>query len=129
MNFRNLRFRDLQFVVAVAEFGSFSRGAEACAITQPALSERIKRIGSDLAVEIFERNKRALIITPVGEKLIRKARELLDDAADIGTIISSSREPLSGPLRVGILTTLGPYLMPLVLLRLRQQYPDLELLL
>jgi LysR family hydrogen peroxide-inducible transcriptional activator len=129
MNFRNLSFRDLQFVVAVAEFGSFSRGAEACAITQPALSERIKRIESDLDVELFERNKRALIITPVGEKLIRKARKLLDEAADIGTIVSSSRDPLSGPFRVGILTTLGPYLMPLVLPRLRQQYPNLELLL
>ena len=129
MNFRNLGFRDLQMVVAVAESGSFSRAAEACAITQPALSERIKRIESDLGVELFERSKRAMRVTPVGEQLVRKAQEILDDAADIHTIISSSREPLSDPLRVGIIATLGPYLMPLVLPRLRKEYPDLELVL
>lgn len=129
MNFRSLGFRDLQMVVAVAKSGSFSRAAEACAITQPALSERIKRIESDLGVELFERNKRALRITPVGEQLVHKAQDILDEAADIQTIISSSREPLNGPLRVGIIATLGPYLMPLVLPRLRKKYPDLELVL
>lgn len=129
MSYRNLGFRDLQFVVAVAECGSFSRAADACAITQPALSERIKRIESDLDVELFERNKRALVITPVGEQLVRKAREILDDAADIDAIVSSSHEPLSGPLRVGIIATLGPYLMPLILPRLHEEYPNLQLVL
>jgi len=129
MSVRNLGFRDLQYVVAVAECKSFSRAAEACAITQPALSERIKRIESDLGIELFERNKRALKVTPVGEKLVRKARGLLDDAVEIDEIVSSSQEPLTGPLRVGIITTLGPYLMPLVLPLLRQNHPDLELVL
>jgi len=70
-----------------------------------------------------------LRITQVGEQLVRKAQDILDDAADIHTIISSSREPLSGPLRVGIITTLGPYLMPLVLPRLCKEHRDLELVL
>jgi LysR family hydrogen peroxide-inducible transcriptional activator len=74
MTFRRLHFRDLQYLVAVAEFKSFSRAAEACAITQPALSERIRRIESDLAVEIFERNKRGLRVTPVGQRVVLKAR-------------------------------------------------------
>jgi len=129
MSIRNLGFRDLQYIVAVAEYGSVSRAAEACAITQPALSERIKRIESTLDVELFERNTRALTVTPVGERLVHKARELLDDAAHIDEIVSSSREPLTGPFRVGIIATLGPYLIPLVLPRLRKRFPNLELIL
>jgi len=129
MSIRNLGFRDLRYVVAVAESRSISRAAEACAITQPALSERIKRIETTLGVSLFERNKRSLKVTPVGEQIVSKARELLDESADIDDIISTSHEPLSGHLRVGVISTLGPYLMPLVLPRLRKQYPNLELIL
>lgn len=129
MSVRNLGFRDLQYVVAVAECESISRAAEACAITQPALSERIMRIESSLGVELFERNKRGLRVTPVGERLVLKARELLDDAVEIDEIVSSSHEPLSGPLRMGVIATLGPYLMPLVLPHLRRKHPNLELIL
>lgn len=129
MSVRNLGFRDLQYLVAVAVLGSFSRAADACAITQPALSERIKRIESNLAVEIFERNKRGLRVTPVGQRVVLKARELLDDASEIDDIVSSAHQPLSGPFRMGIITTLGPYLMPRILPRLRRNYRDLELIL
>ena len=129
MSVRNLGFRDLQYLVAIAELGSFSRAAEACAITQPALSERIKRIESDLSVEIFERSKRGVKVTPVGQRVVLKARELLDGASHIDDIVSSAQQPLSGPFRVGIIVTLGPYLMPLILPRLRQHYPDLDLIL
>lgn len=129
MSVRNLGFRDLQYLIAIAELGSFSRAAEACAITQPALSERIKRIESDLSVEIFERNKRGVRVTPVGQSVVLKARELLDGASQIDDIVSSAHLPLSGPFRVGIIVTLGPYLMPLILPRLRQHYPNLELIL
>lgn len=127
MTVRNLGFRDLQYVIAVAECRSFSRAAMACAITQPALSERIKRIETTLGVELFERSKRAFRVTPVGERLVLKARQLLDDATSIDEIVSSGREPLTGPFRVGIIATLGPYLMPLFLPRLRKKFPTLEL--
>ena len=129
MSVRNLGFRDLQYLVAIAELGSFSRAAEACAITQPALSERIKRIESDLSVEIFERSKRGVRVTPVGQRVVLKARELLDGVSQIDDIVSSAHRPLSGPFRVGIIVTLGAYLMPLILPRLRQHYPNLELIL
>ncbi len=127
MTVRNLGFRDLQYVIAVAECASITRAAETCALTQPALSERIKRIETNLGVTLFERNKRALKVTPVGERVVSKARELLDGASDIDAIISAANEPLSGPLRLGIIATLGPYLMPLVLPQLRLKYPGLEL--
>ena len=129
MSIRNLGFRDLQYVVAVAEHGSFTLAADACAITQPALSERIKRIEYTLDVELFERNKRGLTVTPVGQRLVLKARELLDDALNLDEIISSSRKPLTGPFRVGIIATLGPYLVPLLLPALRKKFPLLELIL
>jgi len=129
MSARNLGFQDLRYVVAVAEHQSFSRAADACAITQPALSERIKRIESNLGVELFERNKRAVRVTAVGERLIAKAQELLDDAAELDEIVSSANEPLAGRLQLGIIATLGPYLMPLVLPQLRHEYPDLTLIL
>jgi LysR family hydrogen peroxide-inducible transcriptional activator len=129
MTVANLGFRDLQYVVAVAECGSVSRAAEACAITQPALSERIKRIETTLGVELFERNKRSTRVTAVGERLVLKARQLLDEALEIDRIVASAKEPLSGPLHVGVIATLGPFLMPYVLPSLREQYPNLELVL
>lgn len=129
MSVTRLGFRDLQYVIAVAEQGSISRAAEVCAITQPALSERIKRIENTLGVTLFERNKRRIRQTDAGERLVHKARELLDEAAEIDEIVSTKREPLSGPLLVGVIATLGPYLMPHVLPELRRQYPKLELVL
>jgi len=92
MSIRNLGFRDLQYVVAVAEHQSFSRAAEACAITQPALSERIKRIEFTLDVELFERTKRSLTVTAVGERLVARARALLQDAVEIDGMLTASRE-------------------------------------
>jgi LysR family hydrogen peroxide-inducible transcriptional activator len=129
MSLQNLSFRDLKYVVAVAENQSISRAAEACAITQPALSERLKRIETTLGAELFERNKRAVKATPVGERLVAKARQLLDEIVDFDDIVATAHEPLSGHLRVGVIATLGPYLMPLVLPRLRKAYPKLELIL
>jgi len=129
MSFRHLGFRDLQLVVAVAEHGSVSRAAEACSITQPALSERLKRIETMLGTELFERGKRGVMTTPTGRQLVRKASAILDDAAELDEIASSSRAPLTGPLKVGVIATLGPYLVPLLLPTLRRRYPQLELVL
>ena len=129
MTIRNLGFRDLQYIVAVAEHASISRAADACAITQPALSERIKRIEHTLDVELFERNRRSLSVTPVGERVVGRARQLLDEAIDIDEIVSAARQPLTGPLHVGVIATLGPYLVPHLLPVLRNKYPNLELVL
>ena len=129
MSIRNLSFRDLEYVISVAECGSVSRAADACAITQPALSERLQRIEASLGIELFERSKRAMFLTPAGEKLVIKARHLLDDTKELDKIISSSQKPLSGPLHIGVIATLGPFLMPHVLPLLRKQYPESELVL
>lgn len=129
MSIRSLGFRDLQYIVAVADHRSISRAAEACAITQPALSERLKRIEQALDLVIFERTKRSLRVTSLGERLILKARELLDELRQLDAMLHAAQEPLVGPLRLGVIATLGPYLMPHVLPALRKQYPKLELML
>jgi LysR family hydrogen peroxide-inducible transcriptional activator len=129
MSAQNLSFRDLQCIVAVAEHGSFSRAADACSITQPALSERVKRAETLLGAELFERNKRATCLTPAGEALLDKARELLDGADALDELIVAADAPLTGRLRVGFIATLGPYLVPHLLARLQQDYPALELVL
>ena len=129
MSIVNLGFRDLRYVIAIADCGSISRAADACAITQPALSERLKRIETTLGIELFERNKRAIQITPAGQRLVVKARQLLDEAMKLDEIVASAHVPLSGPLHLGIIATLGPYLMPHLLPPLRKQYPELELVL
>jgi len=125
----NLGFRDLQYVIAVAEHQSITRAAEACSITQPALSERIKRIESTLDAELFERSKGSIWVTSVGKRFAADARKLLNQITEIDQTISSSNQPLSGPLHVGTITTLGPYLMPYLLPVLRKQFPDLQLVL
>lgn len=127
MSIAHLGFRDLKYIVTVAETESFTAAAEACAITQPALSERIKRIEQMLDVPLFERTKRAVRVTAVGERVIAKAQELLDEMASIDDIVSQSRAPLTGALRIGIIATLGQYLMPLILPLLTERYPDLVL--
>lgn len=129
MGIKGLGFRDLQYVIAVAECGSMSRAADACAITQPAMSERIKRIETNLGINLFERSNRSVLVTLAGEQIILKARHLLNDAKQIDEIISSAHEPLSGPIHIGVIATLGPFLMPYVLPLLRQQYPKIELIL
>ena len=129
MTIANLSFRDLRYVVAVADSGSVSRAAEACSITQPALSERLKRIEGVLGVELFERSKRATRTTYVGDRLVTQARQLLEKANEVDEIIVRSRTPLSGPLHIGVIATLGPYLMPIVIPELRAQYPELEIVL
>ncbi len=128
MSARNLSFRDLQCVVAICDSGTISKAAVACAITQPSLSERVRRIEAMLGVELFERNKRSLRITAAGEALTTKARELLDEVGQIDELIAASHKPLTGTLRIGVISTLGPYLMPHILPRLRQQYPALDLI-
>jgi LysR family hydrogen peroxide-inducible transcriptional activator len=125
----NLGFKDLRYVVAVSERRSISRAAEACCITQPALSERIKRIETTLGVKLFERNKQKLSVTPVGQEFVLKAQKLLDDAAALDEIVVSSSIPLAGPFRVGVIATIGPYLMPLLLPSLQSEYPNLQLIL
>ena len=127
MSIRHLNIRDLGYLCAIAEHLHFGRAANACGITQPALSERVRRIEEALGTAIFERSKRSVLLTPTGREIVDRARRLLDAADAIDAVARARCEPLSGEFRLGVIATLGPYLIPRLLRGLREQYPLLQL--
>jgi len=127
MNLAGLTLRDLQYVVAVAQHGHFGRAAQACHVSQPALSGQIKKLEAHLGVTLFERSARHVALTPVGEAVVRQARVVLEEAEKVVAAAQAPRAPLAGPLRLGAIATLGPYLMPYLLGPLRRRYPRLAL--
>lgn len=124
-----MNLRDLKYLVAVAELQHFGKAAEACFVSQPTLSGQIKKLEEELGVVIFERSNRSVSVTPVGEQLLGFARRALEQVEAMQQLAQSSQDPLSGPLRLGVIPTLGPYLMPLILRPLREGYPNLHLVL
>ncbi|MBV5263420.1 LysR substrate-binding domain-containing protein [Pinisolibacter aquiterrae] len=110
-----MNLRDLQYVLAVADLGHFGRAAEACHVSQPTLSGQILKLEDELGVRIFERVGRSIRPTPVGEQILAHARRAVSSADDITALARASRDPLAGPLRLGVIPTLAPYLMPFVL--------------
>ncbi|MEX2130136.1 MAG: hydrogen peroxide-inducible genes activator [Pseudohongiellaceae bacterium] len=122
-------FKQLKYLCAVAEHRHFSKAAEACHVTQSTLSAGIQELEKQLGVTIFERNKKQVLITPVGEKLLLQARSLLGDMEDFVAIAQASQAPLSGEIRLGVIPTIGPFLLPQMLTVLRRDYPRLKLFL
>lgn len=122
-------FKQLKYLCAVAEHRHFSKAAEACHVTQSTLSAGIQELESQLGVTIFERNKKNVLITPLGEKILRQARLLLGNAEDLVAIAQASQSPLSSELRLGVIPTIGPFLLPQMLTDLRRQFPKLKLFL
>ena len=121
--------RQLRFLAALAEHGSFSRAAEACFVTQPTLSAGIKELEGVLGAQLVERGARGAVLTPAGEAAVTRARTILTETEDLVHAARAAGEPLSGPFRLGVIPTIAPFLLPKVLPALRQRYPDLELFL
>lgn len=124
-----MNLRDLRYILAVAETRHFGRAAERCFVSQPTLSGQIKKLEDELGVVIFERTNRSVEITPVGAAILAHARLAVEQAESIEQIAHAYQDPLAGPLRVGAIPTLSPYLMPLVLVPLKRAYPKLRLVL
>ncbi|NCA70423.1 MAG: LysR family transcriptional regulator [Sphingobacteriia bacterium] len=124
-----MNLRDLKYILAVAETRHFGRAAERCFVSQPTLSGQIKKLEDELGVVIFERTNRSVEITPVGQVILGHARLVLEQAQAIEQVARAHQDPLAGPLRLGAIPTLSPYLMPLILLPLRRTYPNLKLIL
>ncbi|EGW53392.1 LysR substrate-binding domain-containing protein [Candidatus Endoriftia persephonae] len=122
-----MNLRDLSYLVAVAETGHFGRAAERCFVSQPTLSNQIKKLEKSLGVTLFERTNRSVRVTPVGEVIIEHARRSIQEAEAIKHIAEGFHDPFSGPLRLGAIPTLSPYLIPLILKPLRERYPKLQL--
>lgn len=120
-----LTLRQLQYVVAVADALNFRRAAEACAVAQPALSAQIAALEGALGVRIFERSRSGVVVTPAGAALVAGARGILLAAGELVQVARSHQDPLAGTLRLGIIPTLAPYLLPELAPRLRRAFPAL----
>ncbi len=124
-----VNLRDLKYIVAVAELRHFGRAAARCFVSQPTLSGQIKKLEDELGVVLFERTNRSVEVTPVGESILTHARLALEQADAIEQVARAHQDPMAGPLRIGAIPTLSPYLMPLVLVPLKRTYPKLRLVL
>ena len=124
-----MNLKDLRYVIAVAEHRHFGHAAEACHVTQPTLSGQVKKLEEELGVTLCERTKRSVVVTPMGEEVLRHARQAVEHAEQIVALARARRDPMTGPLHLGVIPTLSPYLMPLILRPLRQRYPNLRLVL
>ncbi len=121
--------KQLRYICAVAEHKHFSKAAEACFVTQSTLSAAIQELESQLGVVIFERSKKSVLITPLGERLLKQARLILGDVEDFVSLAKTHDEALAGDIRLGVIPTIGPFLLPHLLKELRKNYSKLKLFL
>ncbi len=124
-----MNLRDLRYLVALAEHKHFGRAAEASFVSQPTLSTQIRKLEEELGVALVERTSRKVLLTEVGREIAQRAREVLNEVEQIRQIARRTKDPESGTVRLGIFPTLGPYLLPHVVPRIRERFPRLELLL
>ena len=119
---------ELRYIVAVARERHFGRAAEACFVSQPTLSVAVKKLEEELGVTLFERGPGEVSVTPAGQGIVEQAQRVLEEAARIKEIAAAGRDPLAGPLRLGAIYTIGPYLLPKLIPILRKSAPAMQLL-
>lgn len=119
--------RQLEYVVAVAERGSFRHAAGACHVAQPSLSAQVALVEQALGVRLFDRDRRGVRVTPAGAAVVAQARQVLLAAGDLRTVAQQFSDPFRGTLRVGVIPTIGPYLLPFIVPALTREYPKLTL--
>lgn len=122
-----MNIRAIQYLVTLAEVRHFSRAAERCHVSQPTLSTQIRKLEDELGVQLVERHPRQVMLTPVGEEVVERARTVLTEIEAMRAIARRSRDPHSGTVRIGIFPTLAPYLLPHVVPRIRRDFPRLTL--
>lgn len=120
---------ELRYIVAVARERHFGRAAEACFVSQPTLSVAIKKLEDELDLKLFERGSNEVTVTPLGEQVVRQAQAVLEQAAEIREIAKRGKDPLAGPLKLGIIYTIGPYLLPQLVSRAIERTPQMPLML
>lgn len=120
---------ELKYIVAVARERHFGRAAEACFVSQPTLSVAIRKLEEELDVVLFERGGTEIGITPVGSRVVIQAQKVLEEAANLREIARQGHDPLDGPLRVGVIYTVGPYLLPYLVPEQIRRTPQMPLLL
>lgn len=124
-----MNLRDLEYLVALSEVRHFRKAAEQCFVSQPTLSGQLKKLEKELGVQLVERTKHQVLMTPIGEEVTTKARQVLQEVASIYELVKTSGNPLSGPLKMGVIPTVAPYFLPLVVPDIHQKYEELQLFL
>jgi LysR family transcriptional regulator, hydrogen peroxide-inducible genes activator len=123
----DLKLKDLRYLVAVADYRHFGRAAAQCFVSQPTLSAQLKKLEQSLGVQLIERAPNNTSLTAAGEQIVARARRILAATDEMVTLARSQRDPLAGKLRVALLPTIGPYLLPHVAPAVRRALPRLEL--
>jgi LysR family hydrogen peroxide-inducible transcriptional activator len=121
--------RQLQYLVALHDHGHFGRAAESCFITQSTLSASLRELEALLGSTLVERSRRVIRFTPLGSRIVDKARLVLRQAEELADLAQAEREPLTGELRMAVIPTIAPFLLPPLLPRLRAEHPQLKLFL
>lgn len=123
----DLSLRQLQYVVAVADTLGFHKAARRCHVSQPTLSTQLQQVEAVLGVRLFDRDRRRVIVTAVGAEIVARARRVLVEVDDLIAAATRAREPFTGTLRVGVIPTIAPYLLPEVMPTITARYPKLSL--
>ena len=125
----DIKLKDLRYLVAVADSGHFGQAAQRCFISQPTLSAQLKKLEDYLGVQLIERQPKGATLTQAGEQIVARARLILSASDEVLTIAQTYRDPLSGRLKVAMIPTVGPYVLPQVAPAVHKQMPRLDLLL
>lgn len=119
--------KQLQYLVSLRDHGHFGRAAEACFVTQSTLSAGLRELETLIGVTLVERTRRVVRFTPLGDRIAEKARRVLREAEELGDLARAAGRPLSGEMRMSVIPTIAPFMLPRILPRLRTDYPDLKL--
>lgn len=122
-----ITLKQLRYLDAIARHGHFGKAAAQCAVSQPALSMQVQELEQELGVQLVERRRQGAQLTEAGREVARRAQRILNDVRDIGDFARQCREPLSAPVRLGVIPTVAPYVLPALLPLVREGYPQLVL--
>ncbi|OIN12287.1 DNA-binding transcriptional regulator OxyR [Oceanisphaera psychrotolerans] len=122
-----MNLRDLEYLVALAEERHFRKAAEKCFVSQPTLSGQLRKLEDELGVVLMERTSRKVLFTPAGDAITAQARRVLAETKELRDIARTFTEPMSGELHIGLIPTVGPYLLPHIIPALKQHFPELHI--
>ena len=124
-----MNLRDLEYLSAIGELKHFRKAAEKCFVSQPTLSGQLKKLEDQIGAQLVERTTRNVFLTPIGEEIVKISRRILADAASIENMVSTYTDPMSGTLNVGLIPTIAPYLLPLIVEPINKKFPQIEIIL
>lgn len=122
-----MNFRDLEYLIALEELKHFRKAAEKCFVSQPTLSGQIRKLEDELNIQLMERSSRKVIFTQAGLDIVAKAKTILLEAKSLKEIARSYKEPMQGALHIGLIPTVAPYLLPIIIPTIKENFPELDL--